>query len=321
MAQKVFASQQEIALTSEDLASASQQLASSSQEQASSIEEVSTSLEEVSGMLASSVKNAQETLSLATSVKNSTQIVSASMNELQDAVKQIAETTTQVDLIVKLIEEIGAKTKVIDEIVFQTKLLSFNASVEAERAGEYGRGFAVVAQEVGNLAQLSGRSASEINHIVKDSIAKAQDIAKLSKDRTQTGVVICERTAVKLQTIDQASNAIQMAAEEVLKSSEEQSIGIKQINESATLISKATQENAASAEKCALGSQNLLSQGKSLEEVNHQLQNIVYGGNVTNITNETVRKVQNTDLTVTDKMGKKITNINILSNEDSWERL
>ena len=66
-----------------------------------------------------------------------------------------------------IIQEIEDKTKAIDEIVFQTKLLSFNASVEAERAGEHGRGFSVVAQEVGNLAQLSGKSAAEINEILK----------------------------------------------------------------------------------------------------------------------------------------------------------
>ena len=61
------------------------------------------------------------------------------------------ESNKEIQEIVKVIAEIGNKTKVINDIVFQTKLLSFNASVEAARAGENGKGFAVVAEEVGKL--------------------------------------------------------------------------------------------------------------------------------------------------------------------------
>jgi methyl-accepting chemotaxis protein len=76
---------------------------------------------------------------------------------------QINYSNEQMSEIVKVIQEIETKTKVINDIVFQTKLLSFNASVEAARAGEQGKGFAVVAEEVGNLAQMSGNAAKEIS--------------------------------------------------------------------------------------------------------------------------------------------------------------
>ena len=74
-----------------------------------------------------------------------------------------------------LISEIGNKTKVINDIVFQTKLLSFNASVEAARAGEHGKGFSVVAEEVGNLAHMSGNSAKEITQLLESSINRVNN--------------------------------------------------------------------------------------------------------------------------------------------------
>ncbi|NCQ16281.1 chemotaxis protein, partial [Candidatus Falkowbacteria bacterium] len=80
--------------------------------------------------------------------------------ELIGSMDRISESNQDIASLVFAIEEIAEKTKIIDDIVFQTKILSFNASVEAERAGEFGRGFSVVAQEVSNLAKMSGRAST-----------------------------------------------------------------------------------------------------------------------------------------------------------------
>ena len=83
--------------------------------------------------------------------------------------------------IIKMIEEISQKTRVINDIVFQTKLLTFNASVEAAREGEHGKGFALIAEEIGNLAQMSGNAATEISALLETSVQKVDQIISESK--------------------------------------------------------------------------------------------------------------------------------------------
>ncbi|MBX2988460.1 MAG: bacteriohemerythrin [Bdellovibrionaceae bacterium] len=89
-----------------------------------------------------------------------------------------------------MINRIAEKTRLIEEIVFQTKILSFNASIEANRAGEAGRGFSIVAQEIASLAVMTGKAADEIAGIMKDSQTHIQGSlseAKTTIDRLADG--------------------------------------------------------------------------------------------------------------------------------------
>lgn len=88
----------------------------------------------------------------------------------KELVKEIERNNTELTKITNMISEINEKTQVINDIVFQTKLLSFNASVEVVRAGEHGKGFAVVAEEVGNLASMSGKASLDISEMLETSI-------------------------------------------------------------------------------------------------------------------------------------------------------
>lgn len=277
LAKNVSIASEEVRGASESLAASSQQLASSSQEQASSVEETSSSLEEISGLLNSALKSSQQSVDMSHKVSNLVNSSASSMSELQDSMNQIAEANARVEVLAKLIEQIGEKTELIDEIVFQTRLLSFNASVEAERAGEHGRGFAVVAQEVGNLAQMSGKSAAEISQIVKNSIKEAQDVVQFNRSKVLLGVNLCKKTADQLADIEVVSKDILAGAEHILRASEEQNSGIQQINQSIQLISQATQENASSAEEISGNSGSLSSQSEMLIEVVTRLENLIYG--------------------------------------------
>lgn len=254
----------ELSRASNELSTTSQQLAAASQEQASSIEETSSSLEEITGMVSSSLKSAENSVQLSKKVSSLVTDGNKSMMELQEAVQQIKDANTRVEQLGELIAEIGEKTELIDEIVFQTRLLSFNASVEAERAGEHGRGFAVVAQEVGNLAQMSGKSAAEIVLIVKKSIKEAQEVVQLSKIKTDQGFQLCKATANQLLNIESASVDILNGAEQILRSSVEQNTGISQINQSIQMLSRTTQENTAMSQTVAENSHTLTTQNVDL---------------------------------------------------------
>jgi methyl-accepting chemotaxis protein len=261
----------------EGLSSASEQLASASHQQASSIEEISSSLEEISGMVDSTLRSSKETVQLSEKVSGLVGRGTGSMNDLQSAVSHISESNIRVEQLSKLIEEIGQKTELIDEIVFQTRLLSFNASVEAERAGEHGRGFAVVAQEVGNLAQLSGKSASEIGEIVRKTMKEAMEVTTVNRRSVENGVTLCKQTAEHFQSIETASQEILSSANAIFRASQEQNAGIQQINQNIQLINQSTQENAASAEECANGSKSLMAQSRKLTGVVGQLEMLVHG--------------------------------------------
>jgi methyl-accepting chemotaxis protein len=199
------------------------------------------------------------------------------MSQLNQSVGDIAESNHRVEKLAKLIEEIGEKIELIDEIVFQTRLLSFNASVEAERAGEHGRGFAVVAQEIGNLAQMSGKSAAEINHIVKSSIKEAQDVAQTNRDNVGRGVSLCGEATERLASISAASGSILTGSQGILRASEEQNAGVRQINQAIQQISQATQSNASAAEQCSTGSRALAEQVQSLAGIVGGLETLVWG--------------------------------------------
>jgi methyl-accepting chemotaxis protein len=201
---------------------------------------------------------------------------------------QIEQSNREISEIVTVINEIAGKTKVINDIVFQTKLLSFNASVEAARAGEHGKGFAVVAEEVGNLAQMSGRAAKEIGDLLNSSISKVEGIVHSTKSKVaemtsdaqakvETGGETAKRCGEILQEIVTNVAQVSRMVDDIATASSEQSNGVTQIGQAMGQLDEATQQNATAAQQTSKTAEQLASQAAEIKTLVAALMEISWG--------------------------------------------
>ena len=194
-----------------------------SNEAAAALEETAAALEEITSAISSNTDNIIQMSRLASNVTNSVSIGEKLANETTDAMNEIDEE----------VNAINEAISVIDQIAFQTNILSLNAAVEAATAGEAGKGFAVVAQEVRNLASRSAEAANEIKSLVETATKKADQGKRISEDMIKGYKALNENI---LKTIDLIKG--------VESSSKEQLSGIEQINMAVASLDQQTQENA-----------------------------------------------------------------------------
>jgi methyl-accepting chemotaxis protein len=166
------------------------------------------------------------------------------------AVSQVVQTMEGInDSSRKIVDIIS----VIDGIAFQTNILALNAAVEAARAGEQGRGFAVVATEVRNLAQRAAAAAGEIKHLIGDSV-----------DKVQEGSYLVAKAGKTMEEILSSIQSVTNTIAEITVASNEQSLGINQVNEALHNMDEVTQQNAALVEQATSAAQSLEQQTQNL---------------------------------------------------------
>jgi methyl-accepting chemotaxis protein len=279
----------EVTSAAQQIASTSEQLSQASTEQASSIQETTATLEEFNSMVQKNSENAIQASEISDIskksaergkdvVQNMIQSIQGIQTGNQEIMTQISETNQKVSDITAIISEIGNKTKVINDIVFQTKLLSFNASVEAARAGEHGKGFAVVAEEVGNLAQMSGKAAQDISSMLEASIQKVNSIVDETKtqvdrlmhssqERIQTGTQVAQDCGEVLNEIVTNVSKVAQRTSEISSACLEQAKGVQEITKAMSQLDQVTQENTAASEQSARSAKQLSTQSESLRGV------------------------------------------------------
>ncbi len=199
-------------------------LNTSSNEAASSLEETAAAIEEIT----SNIRNNTQNIAKMATFSNG---VTASASEGERLANQTTQSMDEINTQVNLINE---SITVIDQIAFQTNILSLNAAVEAATAGEAGRGFAVVAAEVRNLAARSAEAAKEIKSIVENATKKANQGKDIANNMISGYKDLNEN-------ISQTINLIQ----DIEMSSKEQLTGIEQINDAVNQLDQQTQKNAA----------------------------------------------------------------------------
>ncbi|MBC7537465.1 MAG: bacteriohemerythrin [Bacteriovorax sp.] len=193
------------------------------------------------------------------------------MSEMQKSMDELTHS-------LEIIKQISEKTKLINDIVFQTKLLSFNASVEAARAGDAGKGFSVVAEEIGKLAQMSGRTSDEISKIVvlsTSSVALAINsvkdrVVKLtieSAEKNERGYQSTRNCEIVFKEIAEKISEINNSIEEISIATKEQAIGVNQLDISVIKLQEVADRNGLVASQSTEHAQEIEKQTQNLAKL------------------------------------------------------
>ena len=291
------ASAHDVQNSSQKMALISNKLYKSVQVQISSITESAAAMDEISATLKNNIVSAENASKLSQTSKVSAlrgketvdnmmmevKAISSSYDNIQQSINKNNE---DINKIVHVISDIAQKTKVINDIVFQTKLLSFNASVEAARAGESGKGFAVVAEEIANLASMSGKAANDISEMLTASQEQVQTIAEETKkhigiilvdgrEKVENGTNVALMCMTELDNILKSVEELDSSIREISAAVFEQSNGVNEVNSAMKYLENATHETTDMSERSKAASKDLNEQSLSLRASIQELRKIL----------------------------------------------
>lgn len=226
------------------VSSGAQALAAGTTEQAATVEELNSSITSVSQLAESNALSVKKASEYVNQVGESTAVSNEYMQRLNTVMKEIGDSSQQISKITKLVEDIA----------FQTNILSLNAAVEAARAGSAGKGFAVVADEVRNLAAKSAEAAQQTAELIEKSVSTVAEGEKLAAD-----------TLARLADVSGKAGMVVQAMQEIEAASSEQAASIEQVSEGLTQVSTVVQTNAATAEESSASSEELAAQAQALQ--------------------------------------------------------
>ena len=218
-------------------------LSQAATEQAATVEELNASIVEISGNITANAESAGKAKELADDCRKMVDEGNVKMSDMLHAMEEINETSSQIANIIKTIEDIS----------FQTNILSLNASIEAARAGEAGKGFAVVAGEVGQLAGKTAEAAKNTTALIKTSLHAVEN-----------GTVMANETASMLSKIVRETDDTAKVIDHIAAASQEQADSVKQILTGMDQISTSVQMTSGSSAECAASAEELSAQAAVL---------------------------------------------------------
>lgn len=279
---------------SRSLSATSTQIAAATQEQTAAMQETMATLTQIKATLQKNALDSKNALGVSRTSKEVAVVgrrtvgeaigaisdVSDNIRELLDAMNR---TKDQVSSIRQVISQIGEKTVVINDIAFKTQLLSFNASIEAARAGVHGRGFSVVAEEIGKLANVSSSAAQEINDIITTSLKLVQESVNAANQEalklTDTGKTSIEKASRitlacgnSLEQIVENVGAVDSNMENIAQASQEQLQAIDSIVDAITDLNQTIVQSHQSSLETATQANALAIASNQLSDISNLLQ-------------------------------------------------
>lgn len=213
-------------------------------------------MEELQSIIESNSKNVNESGTMIEDIKSKSDEGAKQAENLQKAMIQIVNDSKKIIKIIKIIEDIA----------FQTNILSLNAAIESARVGEVGKGFAVVAQQVKQLALKSSNSIKETSELIEtiiQSINKGMEQVNITKENSEQ--------------IKEISNKIYTFLADVSLSLKEQTKGANQITTAISEINTQVQNIASISEENASVNEEMYSRIAELERIVQQLNEIING--------------------------------------------
>jgi len=244
----------QVARATHQIDAACQGLAESSDTQSSSLVESSAALEELASQSKGNAANSAQASQVMEETHNQVRQVDEYVKEMLNTMANIRTSSDQVAGIIKTIEDIS----------FQTNLLALNASVEAARAGEHGMGFAVVAEEVRNLAQRAAEAAGHTDALISESVA-----------HSRKGEAVASQVSESIGHTLKSTSEVNKLVRGVEEASNEQSIGIVQINQAMTTMESAVQNISSTSHDTANISHQLSGQSDNLKDIMLKLTELV----------------------------------------------
>lgn len=239
-------SAERVAVNSSQISDGSQALAQGATEQAGSVQELSSTINNVSEEVKNNADNAGRASTIALRTKDAIAVSNEEMSKLTASMDSIEEASNKIQDVISI----------IDNIAFQTNILSLNAAIEAARAGQAGKGFAVVADEVGNLAKRSQEAAQSTS-----------DLIQMVTEAVDRGKGITDETAAALDRVSGYADETNEMIKEISEASVNQSEALGQISIGISQISEVVQTNSSTSEESAAASIELANEANKLKEI------------------------------------------------------
>jgi hypothetical protein len=255
----------------------STQLRETANRQSSSSTETVVSMEQMKRLLSQTSMTSVNALRLSEASFREANDGKDLVQSLSDAMAQIERSNTELEEVNQVVRLIRERTNVINEIVFKTQMLSFNANIEAARAGQHGLGFAVVATEMGNLADMSGKAAQQINELLDKSASKVETTVLRTKEKIGNANELSARCYEFFKLLTDHSGQLKEMVDSISAASAEQNSGVDYVVNAMNDLNNTAAESDRMAQGIAMLADGLKTQGVNLAQAVDSLSLLVGG--------------------------------------------